>query len=544
MKRFVPFLISISVLIGGQDFSEYRSQYDRFEENDAHAFRFLQPYIALARSENNNRELFQAYKDAIYFTPHHKVAYADSAIASALRSKDSTLIATAYLTKGTVYYFTLLKYQPALGEYLKAYRYSKPSKDNYLHYKILYHIGVMKSYLGYHHEALALFQKCLDYFSTPQILPEPPNMHHNRQKGYLNALRQKAAIEVRQSPSEATAALIDQGLRESAVSPDFNDEHHCFYLLKGILAYHQNRPTDALSALAMARRGLLKKKDIANILLLYYYTGKTKELAGEPHQAILDFARVDSVFTRQHFILPEVRDSYDYLIGYYERQGDRKKQRVYTLQLLHAEKQLRTDFKHLAGTLFREYDSDTPTTLAEGRSDSGNGFSLFLWSIAIVMVLASLPIVLSSTGKKILDTAVRKCTGRNTIVKPPPSHSSVTISEEVAAAILKNLEILEQQHFYLQQGMSLRKLAPMLHTNSSYLSKIIKDHRNRSFTAYLKEMRILYATKMLKDNRKWRQYTLNGLAKSSGFSDRTNFSEAFHEYHHEKVQDFIRRLEG
>ncbi|AZA66418.1 hypothetical protein EG345_18250 [Chryseobacterium carnipullorum] len=80
-------------------------RYDNFEENDIRAFNFLNPYIQKAKQEKNYRELAQAYKDAISFSPNHKLYYADSIIWAASKTGDKDLLGASYLTKGTVFYF-------------------------------------------------------------------------------------------------------------------------------------------------------------------------------------------------------------------------------------------------------------------------------------------------------------------------------------------------------------------------------------------------------------------------------------------------------
>ena len=108
----------------------------------------------------------QAFEDMIYFTTDDakKLLYADSCIISAKKTGNNDLISRSYLGKGIIYYLNLKRYKPALDEYIQAYEYSKKGNDDYQKYKVIYQMGVVKSYLGYYNEALKHFEDCIKYF--------------------------------------------------------------------------------------------------------------------------------------------------------------------------------------------------------------------------------------------------------------------------------------------------------------------------------------------------------------------------------------------
>lgn len=130
---------------------EYRSirkAYELKRKNDSTVLPDVERYIKLAKKNRNDIQLVQAYKDAVLFSPSAwvKLKYADSTLAAAQRTKDNELITSAYLGKGIIYYFDFRKYRLALNEYLKADKYANNVKDQYLKHKVVYHIGVVKSF--------------------------------------------------------------------------------------------------------------------------------------------------------------------------------------------------------------------------------------------------------------------------------------------------------------------------------------------------------------------------------------------------------------
>src|SRR5690606_12644304 len=94
-----------------------------------------------------------------------KLTYADSMIYTANKSKDESLIGSAYLSKGIVYYGQKNHIQ-ALDNYLIANGYISKTSDDYQKYKVQYSIAHIKYYLGFYGEAIALFEGCLKYFKN------------------------------------------------------------------------------------------------------------------------------------------------------------------------------------------------------------------------------------------------------------------------------------------------------------------------------------------------------------------------------------------
>lgn len=548
MKRILPFLIALSGLLPAQNFSEYRMRYDSFEENDERALPYVQSYLKKAKAERNFPELFQAYKDAVYFAPNGKLAYADSAVATAVLTGKSELIANGHITKGTVLYFNYRKFQPALDEYLKAWEFTKETENQYLHFKTLYHIGVIKSYLGYYEEAFGIFKKCVNYYESPQISPEPPNVKHNRKKGHLNSLHQQANCLLALNRISEAEPLIERGLRESTAQSDFYFERSCFFKLRGIAAYRKGLRDQAFSDFQTALPGFLRKNDFTNASIVYYYLGMLQSSNGDAEKSAASFAKVDSIFTKYSFLLPEVRASYEKLIDYYQTINNKEREHYYTLQLLKADQVLSSDFRYLSGKINKEYDTGDLLASKARLEHSVSRLYTLIWCVSVVFMLVVLGVFYREKSRTWLVQLLRR--PKNSDADPEADNSDVkrfadtahVVPEAIEDAVLKKLKVLEGQHFYLETGMTLQKLAPMLNTNTNYLRIIIKNNRGCSYTTYLKEQRIHYVAKMLKENKNWRSMKIEHLANACGFRDRTNFNDAFFEYYHVRPLEYIEQI--
>lgn len=154
-----------------------RENYQDLLKNNERALPYVKLYIKKAKKEKDFEHLTQGYRDAVFFSKNEytKLSYSDSMIYAALKSRDNDLISLAYLGKGIIYYFNFKKFEPALDEYIKAYEYSKNTKDDYLKYKVIYHMAVVKSYLGYYTEASIQFNQCMTFFESQT----KKNLHYN-----------------------------------------------------------------------------------------------------------------------------------------------------------------------------------------------------------------------------------------------------------------------------------------------------------------------------------------------------------------------------
>ena len=542
-------MVSASFL-KAQDYADYRMRYDHYAEGDSTAFRYVQPYIKKAKQYGNYLELAQAYKDAISFTPNRKIIYADSMIWSASQTSNKELLANAFLTKGTVYYFNYRKFKPALDEYLKAWKYSQDSGDKYLYYKNLYHIGVVKTYLGYYLEALEIFVQCEYYFGKAQVLPELPNIKFNRKKGYLNTLHQKGICLIHLNRWEETEQLLRKAFDESGAEADFYLEKSYFYKLKGITAYNQKKDILASKMLGTAFLGFEKKNDFTNASIAYYYKGKSEQRLGNPEEAIHYFVKTDSIFRVHSFILPEVRPSYEFLINYYHGKGNREQELYYTTQLLKADQIISEDFKYLSGKIYKEYDTED-LLFAKKRLETSVPY---FYLIIATLIITSSGLIIYLYRKKRVEEALKLKYG-TLLAKtenllhfqkedPPAARRTHKISLKSALQLLHKLETFEKNKFFLEKGLTRHALAHTFETNESYLSQVINTHKGNNFNGYLNQLRIIYITEILRESHKYRSYSTKALAEECGFSDRTKFTKAFTEINGMSPAEMIRKIES
>ena len=77
---------------------------------------------------------------------------------------------------------------------------------------------------------------------------------------------------------------------------------------------------------------------------------------------------------------------------------------------------------------------------------------------------------------------------------------------------------------YVQQGLTIKELSEILHTNRTYLSAYIKTTYKMTFREWITSLRLEYAKNMLKEHP---EINIQKLAESSGFLSRSNFIKLF-----------------
>lgn len=115
----------------------------------------------------------------------------------------------------------------------------------------------------------------------------------------------------------------------------------------------------------------------------------------------------------------------------------------------------------------------------------------------------------------------------STKVEEEETDSSYVIDDKKVEEILVKIQKLEDKQYYLRQDCTMHNMAKKLKTNTSYLSKIVNTHLEKSFSTYINELRINHAILELKNNKRLRSYSVKGIAEEMGYKNADAFSRYF-----------------
>ncbi|MBO0340901.1 helix-turn-helix domain-containing protein [Flagellimonas profundi] len=130
---------------------------------------------------------------------------------------------------------------------------------------------------------------------------------------------------------------------------------------------------------------------------------------------------------------------------------------------------------------------------------------------------------------EVIGQKLRKISKKKLQFKPfLPTAKKSKIKIELILEISRKLGSWEEQKGFLNNKVTLHSLSETLHTNSTYLSKVINLHKNKNFSSYLKDIRITYAINHLKDNPDIvKTKSMIQIAEMYGFNSLSVFTKSF-----------------
>lgn len=473
-----------------------------------------------AKNEENWEQTFNAYKIVLHLSEKkERIYYADSMIIAAKHTGQNEIIGSAFLTKGTVYY-DLKDYHNALDNYLTADTYIASTNDKYLEHKIKYSIALIKYYLGFYDEAVALFSECKNYYKNVDEIP------------YLTSLHSLSKCYNRMGKYDLCSNINKLGIKE-AEKMEYYAAIPRFINTEGINQYSKKNYRISIAKLNETLPNLKKNKDFANETITYFYLSKNYWDLKLPEKALPYLLKVDKVFTEENYIIPDLRENYEMLIDYYKAKGDLSIQLKYINQLLLADQFLQSNYKYLSSRIHKEYDTkkllDRKNEIEKSLHFKEQLIVFFI--ILILFLVASLCYTIYKMNenkrkfKKLMDrnTTQPKVTPEKKIIE----EGALDINQEVIDLILKHLEKFEQKEKFLTLDITLAKVAKMFDSNIVYVSKIIAHYKQKKFIDYINDLRIEYIINKLKTEKKFRNYTTKALSEEAGFSTAQHFTRAF-----------------
>ena len=86
---------------------------------------------------------------------------------------------------------------------------------------------------------------------------------------------------------------------------------------------------------------------------------------------------------------------------------------------------------------------------------------------------------------------------------------------------------MKKDKLFLDQDLTINKLAKELGINRTYLSQVINEFYNKNFSSFINEFRIKEATKRLLQDR---NITIEAVSNDVGFKSKSAFNNAFKQY--------------
>jgi AraC-like DNA-binding protein len=145
--------------------------------------------------------------------------------------------------------------------------------------------------------------------------------------------------------------------------------------------------------------------------------------------------------------------------------------------------------------------------------------------------------------KKKLNELLDKISKKEDLTEKSFSLSSpLKIKDEQHQQIINGLLKIEEKKYFLKEEFNLYNAAKKIGTNTTYLSKIIKDYKKMSFNDYTNELRINYIIGVLSNDKKVRSYTTQAIGEIAGYKNSKSFTRIFKKHIGITPYQFIEKI--
>ncbi|MBQ4821831.1 helix-turn-helix domain-containing protein [Aquimarina sp. MMG016] len=527
------------------DYQYLKERYYDYKGKDTlQASEYAKMYLAKAKQEKDSIKIADGYY-YLSWVNNNTIAlqYGDS-ILNVTKNYPSKIYPTyAYIVKATVYY-NISNYKEAFEYYIKINEEAKKYDNTYFIYWSELNIGILRSRLGDHKNALKTLRTSYAYYAKP------------KEKGsfnYFSALFALSDSYHLNKKLDSASIINTKGYKES-IQYDQKGFTHYFTLNEGINLYSKQKYTIAKDSLQRAIQALKEQNDKSNESMAYFYLAKTETALGNEGRALEYHKRVDELFQEIHDIMPENRESYEVLIDHYKKTKDKENQLKYIERLIEVDSTIHSNYKYLISEIVQNYD--TPRLLSEKQeiidSLETDKKSSVIWIVILVMValLFFILLILNYHKRKVykrrFDALYQDKPKRDkkieSLSENKTESKSLGISEDIVQKILDELDKFEQRQDYLQKNITSNDLSKKINTNSKYLSKVVNHYKQKSLSLYINELRIQHAVTRLKTDPKFRNYTIIAIARECGFNSADAFSKSFYKIHGIQPSYFIKKL--
>lgn len=482
------------------------------------------------------------------------IQYCDSIISlSEKLGKNEYYPTIAYHQKANIFFFQD-NYEEALNNYLSALFYAKEGGSKLIELSVRRDIASLMFVTGDMKSALRESREFVDFINQSEL--EYKEVH------LASSLYQLSNACFRNGIYDSTMISLNKGYPMALESQDtFLIAHYT--LIYGANAYANGQYHVAIDSLESGRNmienGAINLDEFNAFTNLYL--GKSHFNLNNTELAIEYFSQVESHIQKSKSTEILFLEVYKSLIDHYKKEGDPVQQLKFVNNYLKADSLIQRKNSELENNII--YGFEISEILVErnqliGRLEVKNERSqtinIILISVSVVILVSLIMMIrVNGVNKRkfkliIQQLEVEKLSLKeqeSSIVEPQPVKKNQVgksdFPDEISNEILSKLSTFDKENQFLN-SYTLPSLAKELKTNGTYLSRVINTYKSTNFSNYLNELRVKYVINRLDEDKRFRMYTIEAIAKESGYNTAQSFSKAFQKRTGLKPSYFINQL--
>ncbi|MBC8755602.1 tetratricopeptide repeat protein [Kordia sp. YSTF-M3] len=235
-----------------------------------------------------------------------------------------------------------------------------------------------------------------------------------------------------------------------------------------------------------------------------------------------------------------VIDTYSLLAKCYSKKGNYKESNIALNTVIKLKDSSRLT-KDKAINAFHEQDSETfllqiVALQNQGKEDKQR-MSYMLWGIIIASFAFFLILFLYIKKQKANKATFKALIQKKSILEENEKTTAfkkskneikyIAIDDTTVKEIIERLKKLEDQEYFLNSNCSLSSIAKKVKTNVTYLSQIINNYKGKTFNDYINDLRIEYVLNRLKNDKKFRSFSVKAIATELGYKSDDSFVKHF-----------------
>ncbi|MDY8137011.1 tetratricopeptide repeat protein [Aquimarina sp. 2201CG5-10] len=451
------------------------------------------------------------------------IYYLDKAVVFAKEIKNDSLLCKYFIKSGNAY-LKEWKHQKSLDYYYQAINIAQ--KKGSIRHELIANSGI-----AIIHRRMEQYDKALDVCKKSLLLTE--NSSDKNTTNHVNLLTIISEIYLDQKKYDSVLHYADIGI-SMGESLDHPIGKIDLYTKKGIVSFYRDTIPEALSYFYLAEDILVKEKvtQKKSILNLNYFLARCFYAEKEHNKAISYLQKITSILEEKDSRNLRVIEVYRLLADCYLEIGNKEKSIYWLQKLMKLQDQFQDEKNKTVNKLHHKNTQELGNEIAalKEQKKKEEQYKEYTFFILIAVCIALIFIIFKYFRKQKNNTVrFNKLIERINALETKEKNQSktVVINDKKVNDVLNGLHKLEHQEYFLNTDCDLRSMSKKVKTNTTYLSKIIKEHKADSFNDYINDLRIEYALKRLKNDKKFRSFSVKSIALELGYKTDNSFTKHF-----------------
>ena len=565
---YIAFLLSFPIY--AQDLSQRALQklddedllelFDEVIKDSLKAEIVARVYLDRAKSDGDTIKMARGYdRLARIFSSIRNIQYADSIIFLTKNINHITYPAIGYIIKG--YEYGVLRDTKSEAEnYLTAYDQAIKNNNLLQQLYITDRLIFLKSVWGNKREALKLQKKRhkivydKDYIKKiNKSTRKSASVYHSKAylKDEISSIQNFVFCYLNLKLLDSAKIFVDLGKEKSLKIKGDRNLYYWFLECSIEIEYYNaeyEKSIEISDSLLSIFHNL--NNEYISLQNIYLFKGLSQLEIDNYDKGILNLKKSDSIFEANNLIIsqPYQRILFEKLLEYYNSKSDIEQKIKYLNKLITADSIIKKNYQYFEPSLIKNFETpllikEKEQLITELKKKNNISRTTIWWSFGLLIItLIALGYYFRKQHnyKRRFENLMIKTENKN---RPISGTIKSEISKTIIEDILNKLDQFEMNRGYLSQSTSLMGLAKKFGTNYKYLSKIINLNKAKRFSNYINDMRVNYAFNELKNNSKFRKFTIKAIAAECGFRNSESFTKAFYKVYGIYPSFYIKQLD-